>query len=335
MAVTIHDVAKRAGVSVGSVSRHINGHLLKEKNRNAIEQAIAELGFKENLIAKGLKRNRTMTIGVLIGSLTDIFSTSIVTSMEKIMETENYSLIICDYEGQNDKFSNKLEFLRARFIDGLVVFPGAGRDDLLKVVNDWNIPTVVINDDIKGIQIDRVLVDNANASFRATEKLIHMGHRKIAVINGSKDSYASVERFKGYLEAIKLYDIQINDKYIKYGDFNNKGGYYACLELLNLEEPPTAIYVTNYYMTLGAMMAINKKGITVPDKLSVIGFDRFDFMDFFKPVLTVVEQPTSEIGETAAYLLLKRLKGDYSDFPSKIMLNTRMVMGDSVIENKD
>jgi Transcriptional regulators len=329
MSVTIHDVAKRAGVSVGSVSRYINGYTLKDRNRLSIEQAIKELGFKENIIARGLKNSRTMTIGVVIGSLTDIFSTSIVTSLERVLEKENYSLIICDYEGERLKFKQKIDFLKDRLVDGMVIFPGNGRGDILKEVLESRVPAVIINDDVCEAEVDKVLVDNSNASFRAIEKLIHLGHKHIAVINGPEGNYVSQERYRGYLEAMKLYNLTVEPRYVKCGGFNSNGSYNAVMELFNEPEHPTALYITNYYMTLGALMAINQKGIKVPGQLSVIGFDRFELMDVVKPTLTVIEQPTAEIGEAAAQVLLKRLKGDYSDFPQRLQLNTRMVIGES------
>lgn len=329
MAATIRDVAKKAGVSVGTVSRYLNGYTLKERNRRLIEDAIKALDFKENIIAKGLKNNRTMTIGVVIGSLTDLFATSIVSALEKAVEIENYSIILCDYEGQRDKFQQKLNFLMDRSVDGLVVFPGNGMGEILKEAMGHKIPIVLCNEDITGLEADKVLVDNANASFRAVERLIHLNHRKIAVISGPESSYTGKERLKGYLDALKTYGIPIEDRYVRFGGFASSGGYTTAKELLTLSDPPTALYVTNYYMTLGAVMAINELGIDVPGKLSVIGFDSFELLDAVRPRLTVVEQPVTEIGENVAAILLKRMRGDYKDFPSSLQLNTRILVKES------
>lgn len=335
MAATIHDVAKKAGVSVGSVSRYLNGHTLKEKNRLAVEQAIIALDFKENLIAKGLKNFKTMTVGVLIGSLTDIFSTSVVTALEQVLEQENYSLIVCDYEGQRSKFKQKIRFLKERYVDGLVVFPGSGRDDLIKEAVDEKTPMVIINDDIEGVVADKVVVDNVNASDRAVETLIRLKHRKIAIIGGPPESYAGSGRLKGYLEALERNKLSVNPEYVTCGDFSSKGGYDRTVELLSLPEPPTAIYVCNYYMTLGALMAVNKLGVRIPEELSVIGFDRFEFMDAVNPALTVIEQPMAGIGREAAKILLRRMKRDYGNFPEKQVLKARMIQGDSTRELDD
>ncbi len=335
MAATIHDVARKACVSVGTVSRYLNGHELKEKNRQAVEQAIEELGFKENMIAKGLKNNRTMTIGVVIGSLTDIFSTSIVSAFERCVEKHNYSIIVCDYDGDENRFRSKVDFLKERSVDGLVIFPGHRFAETLKNCIGRDIPAVVVNDDFSGVEADKVIVDNSNASFRAIERFINMKHRRISVINGPEDSYVSRERFKGYLEALSVYGIPVDDKYVKYGNFSSVGGYEAVKSLFSLSDPPTALFIANYYMTLGAVMAINELGIQVPEQLSVIGFDRFDFMDAVHPALTVIEQPSDVMGEAVADVILRRMRKDYSDFPSVIEVNTRFYVKDSVAEPAD
>lgn len=333
MKPTIRDVAHKAGVSVGTVSRYLNGLKLREYNRIKVEKAIKELNFKENIIAKGLKNNRSMTIGVVIGSLTDIFATSIVTALERTVERENYSIILCDYEDDVDRLKYKLQFLRDRSVDGLVLFPSIWPNKIINNVNDYlhnNIPVVIIDDDFPSLETDKIMVDNMNASFQAVERLIEMGHRKIGIINGSKDSYTSKERYKGYLNALKKYGISKESDLVKWGNYSNEGGYSATKEMLLSGNLPTAIYATNYYMTLGAMVAIQELNISVPHELSIIGFDRFPLSEVIKPALTVIEQPASKMGRLAGEIILKRLKGDYSDFPIYRQVPTKLLIRDSI-----
>lgn len=331
MSVTIRDVAKSANVSVGTVSRYLNGYKLKEPNRMRIEKAIEELGFHENFIAKGLKNNRSMTIGMVLPSLTDLFATSVITAAERTLAEDKYSIVVCDFESSQEKLEQKLRFLKSRSVDGLILFPGScSVSDALKEYHDDKIPVVIVNDDMPDFEADKVTVDNANASFRAVECLIHNNHRDIAIINGDQDTYTGYERYKGYLEALQTYDIQPRDEYITYGQFSNRGGYLAAKHLLSLEHPPTAIYTTNYYMTFGAIIAINESKIKIPDELSFIGFDHFDLSDVINPPLTVVEQPTKRLGELAAITVLRRLKGDYEGFPEQHSVNTRLILKESV-----
>ena len=208
MAVTIRDVAQRANVSLGTVSRYLNGHRLKETNRIRVEQAIQELGFRENFIAKGLKNNRSMAIGVVLASLTDLFATSIVTAAERILADENYSIIVCDFESNQQKLEHKLRFLKDRSIDGLILFPGncTSSDALREYLND-KIPVVIVNDDMPDINTDKVTVDNSNASFRAIEYLIHQNHRDIAIINGDQNTYTGREGIRAF-GALLTYQVQ-------------------------------------------------------------------------------------------------------------------------------
>jgi len=289
-----------------------------------------ELGFKENFIAKGLKNNRTMAIGIVISNLTDIFSTSIVTVIEREVEKYNYCIILCDYGGKFEKQEEKLRFLKDRSVDGVILYPVG---NYLEIINEYiedNIPIIVLNEDIPGIEIDKVLVDNSNSSFRAVEQLINANHRRIAIINGTKEAYVSKERFKGYIEALQLYDIQIEDKWIKYGNFLCADAYQMTKELMTSDDRPTALYITNYHMTIGAVMALNDLNIKIPDDISVIGYDYFEISNVIKPALTLIEQPYQKIGEVAAELLIRRIKGDYTDYPQKICLNTKMILRDSV-----
>jgi LacI family transcriptional regulator len=330
MAVTIRDVAKRAGVSLGTVSRYLNGYRLREGNRLKVEKAIQDLGFKQNIIAKGLKSNRSMTIGVVIDDFTNIFCTSIVTAIEKTVEKENYSIILCDYEGDSDKLEQKLNFLRDRFVDGLILFSNNAKLNIMDEYIEDGIPIVIVNEDIPGFNTDKVLVDNAGASFRAVEKFIHSNHKKIGVINGPAGSWVSQQRFEGYKQALQAYNMPIESRWIKYGNFTTVGGYLATKEFFESNDVPTALYVTNYYMTLGVVMAIHELNIKVPQELSIIGFDYFELSNVIKPSLTLIEQPTSKMGEVAGNLILKRIKGDYSSYPEVCKLHTRMVIRDSV-----
>lgn len=323
MAVTIQDVAERAGVAFGTVVRYLNGAQLREKNRRKVEEAIRELGFKENVLA----------IAVIVEKFTDIFSTTVVMAIERFVGQQRYNIIISDFEHSPENFKERLKFFRNRAINGLIIFPSAAGYENLDILQDFldtGIPVVVVDDIIPGFATDTVVVDNAHASFRAVEHLIHARHHHIAVLNGRRGSYVSDERLSGYLEALQTYDIQSQEHWIKDGDFTIEGGYEAVKTLYHASNPPTAIYSTNYYMTLGAVIALNELQVKIPDDVSFIGFDHFTALDLFKPPLTVIEQPLEKIGRTAAKLIMKRINGDYTDFPQTIELKTKLLLRDSV-----
>ncbi len=332
MAATIHDVAKMAEVAVGTVSRYLNGYRLREKNRLKIERVIKELGFTGNIMARGLKRNRSMTIAVVVPDFSS-FVASIIPIIEQVTEKRNYSLITCNFQDDKEKLRKKLSFLKERFVDGIILFPSnlaAASIDLLQGYIAEKIPIVFIDHLIPGVETDAVIVDNVNASFRAVERLILENHGKIAMINGPKDSYVSQERFKGYCEAMQTYNLKIYENWMTWGDFTQVGGYHAVKQLYSSSHLPTAVYVANYEMTVGAILALHELHLRIPEDISFIGFDHFEAIDVVEPPLTVVEQPITRIGQLTAQVILKRIQGDYTDFPTTVKLNTKMVIRNSI-----
>lgn len=328
MAVTIQEIAERAGVSIGTVSRYLNGAQLRENNRANIVRAIEELGFKANVAA----------IAVIVPALTSLFAMSIVTEIERVVIKEGYNSIICDFANDYQALLDRLTFFKNRTISGIVLFP-LTKDDkhdiraLIQALEEYradHIPVVVVDDVLAEFETDAVMVDNAHASFRAVEHLIHQNHRQIAILNGRKNSYVSQERLRGAIDALQTYKIPIEEQWLKWGDFRTKGGYAAVKELYQASMRPTALYSTNYNMTIGAIMALNDLQIRIPEELSLIGFDHFSGLDVVRPALTIIEQPLDEIGKTTGELMLKRIKGDDTDFPHIVKLKTRMLIRDSV-----
>lgn len=331
LAATIRDVAKKAEVSVGTVSRYLNGQELREYNKIRIEQAIEELDYKQNYIAKGLKSNRSMTIGIIINNLTDIYSTSIVTAIEKVVEKEQYSIILCDYDNDINRMESKFQFLLDKSVDGVVIFPSGSECRIgCDCFNTSDVPKVLINEDIDGFIGDKIIVDNYQASYNAVSLLINNGHKDIAIITGPEDSYVSSQRYKGYCDALRDKGLRLNNNRVSCGNFINKGGYIAAKEIFRLKKKPTALFISNYYMTLGAVMALNELNIRIPSDLSVIAFDYFEMMDIYKPSLTVIKQPTKKIGKAAANLLLKRLKKDYNGVPVVSIVKSKLINRDSI-----
>nr|MBO2494303.1 LacI family transcriptional regulator [Clostridia bacterium] len=324
------DVAKYAGVSISTVSKYINGGRVREKNRQRIEEAIKALDFKVNELARGLKTNRTMTVGVLIPSLENIFFTSIISYMENILLKNRYSTIVCDYRNDVELEKVKFEFLMDKMVDGIIMVPHEEDIQYINKAFEKNIPVVLIDRMIKGIECDVVLTDNLNASYNAVEQLIMRGHRRIGIICGPKNVYTTQERLKGYIRVHEDYSLQIDDRLIKFGNYDVESGYNLLLMLLEEVPPPSAVFVTNYEMTVGAVMAVNEKNICIPHDLSLIGFDNIQLAKVVKPSLSIVTQPIQQIGETAATILLKRMKGDYDKFPSVYRLKTQLLLGESI-----
>jgi len=330
IAATIKDVAKRTGLSVATISKFINGGNVLEKNRVDISKAIKDLGFHVNEIARGLKTNRSMTVGVLIPNLENIFCTSIVANIENILQQSGYSSIICDYREDLSLEREKLAFLANKMVDGFIYMPLGNNEAFVSQLIEKKTPVVLIDRPLPSIACDTVLVDNLNAAYNAVEHLIVQGHRRIGIVGGPNGIYTAQERLKGYRRVLEDFHIQLEEDLILEGDYSLESGYRLMESFLIRPNPPTAVFVTNYEMTLGAIMALNDSPMKVPEEISIIGFDNQQLARIVKPALSIVVQPIPAIGETAANLLLKRLSDDQSGFPAIYRLKTDLTIGESV-----
>jgi LacI family transcriptional regulator len=330
MPATIKDVARETGLSLATISKYLNGGNVLDKNKELIEAAIRKLDFKVNEMARALKTNRSMTVGVLIPNFENIFFTSIVSNIENDLLQDGYSTIVCDYKEDPRLEAEKLNFLLDKMVDGIIIMPLTDSDELINEIIAKEIPVILIDRMINNVNCDVVLVDNLNASYNAVEQLMMRGHKRIGIIVGPEAVYTAQERLKGYIRVHEDYGREVDPRLIKYGDYQMRSGYELFQELLRIEPPPTAVYVTNYEMTLGAVIAINETNIKIPEDLSVIGFDNLALARIVKPSLSIVVQPMQQIGEVAAHILLRRLKKDFSGFPTVVRLKTELLIRDSV-----
>ncbi len=327
---TIKDVAKYAGVSIATVSKYLNGGNVLDKNEKHINEAIEVLDYKVNLMARGLKTNKTMTVGILIPSFVNIFFTTIVSNIENILLQKGYSTIICDYREDEELEQKKLEFLIKKNVDGIIMVPYGNISKQIQDIIDQETPVVLLDRNINNLNCDVVLTDNINGSYDAVEQLIKRGHKRIGIICGPENIYTSQERLKGYHRVHEDYSIPIDKDLIKYGDYQTESGHQKLIELLNLKDPPTAVFVTNYEMTLGAIISINENNINIPEELSIIGYDNIQMAQIVQPPLSIVTQPMQEIGETAAKTILQRLRGDMTKFPAIYRLKSDVLIKKSV-----
>lgn len=330
MGSTIKDVAKYTGLSIATISKYINGGNVLEKNKEAIEEAIKVLNFRVNEMARGLKTNKSKTIGIVIPDLEQTFCTNIVSNIENILIKYGYSTIICDYKEDPQLEKEKLKFLVNKMVDGIIIMPLGDEKEVIQEIIDNGIVTVLIDRVINDIQCDMVLVDNLNASYDAVEQLIMKGHKRIGIIAGPENVYTAEERLKGYYRVHEDYSLPAHEELIKHGDYKVNSGYELLNECMEMDNPPTALFVTNYEMTLGAIMAVNERNIMIPQQLSLIGFDNLQMARIIKPPLSIVIQPMKKIGETSAEVLLKRLNGDMNNFPSRFRLKADLIMKESV-----
>lgn len=331
MAVTIKDVARVAGLSIATVSKYMNGGNVLEENRTAIDHAIQILGYRVNVIARGLKTRRTMTVGILIPTIEQVFSTEIIAAVEKRLTEADFTTIVCDCQHNEALEGRKLEILLEKQVDGIIIMPFSGSAVPIQKVLDQDVPVVLIDRKIAGLSLDCVLVDNARLAHDATSMLIDQGHRRIGIICGPSDLYTAQQRFEGYINACRDHDLPVDMNLVRFSDYEVEGGYKHFKELMALPNPPTAIFTTNYETTFAAGLAINELNIQIPEELSLVGFDGLSMARIFKPRLTIVMQPVRQIGETAAQLILDRMTGKPDLPPAReIILRGELIHGDSI-----
>ncbi|RMC48129.1 LacI family DNA-binding transcriptional regulator [Lactobacillus sp. ESL0225] len=302
---TIKDVAALAGVSIGSVSNYLNGKQQRESTSKRIKKAMKQLNYHQNIIASGLKKNKTMSIGIVINQLTDFFSMSIVSAIETYVEKFGYSIIVCDYHDDKERFEQKIDFLLNRSIDAIIVFHQDHSTPMLQKVVENNIPIVAIDAPIQGINSDVVVVNNYDSSKTGVNYLINKGYKNIGIIAGSPKNYISQKRQRGYESALKQNGITIKSEYIWQGDYTIQSGYEGFTQLINTVNLD-AIFIINYYMSLGAMKAYLK--IKKQPKIEFLVYDHFFVNDIFYPDVNSIEQPVEKIGVTAGKLLINRLE---------------------------
>ena len=329
MAATMKDIARRTGLGLATISSYFNGGNVREKNRIKIEEAIQELHYEVNEVARGLKTNATKTIGVVIPELNNTFCSEIITGMEDILRSRGYATIICDCRTDRQLEKEAVEFLIRKRVDGIINMPMDASGENLRPFLKTGRPVILIDRHISNLDCDCVLVDNKKAARHAVELLLENGHREIGIIVGPKDIYTTQERLQGYCKAYEKARLPLKESLICSGDYTIQGGVRALEELVQRNPEMTAVFVTNYEMTMGAVIGINELGIRIPDDLSVIGFDNRSFARACSPRLTIVSQPTHEIAREVAQIMLSHLDGKQTEHIVE-KFETDMIIGKSV-----
>lgn len=332
MAATMKDIARQTGLGLATISSYFNGGNVREKNRIKIEAAIEELHYEVNEVARGLKTNATRTIGVVIPELNNTFCAEIITGMEDVLRSHGYATIVCDCRTDRKLEQEAVEFLIRRRVDGIINMPVDEEGKHLRKFQKTGKPIVLIDRRIQGISCDSVLVDNRKAAEDAVQCFIKNGHRNIGIIGGPEGIFTAQERLSGYSKALKEAGIPIRGSLIFHGDYTIQGGVRGLEELVRSNPDMTAVFVTNYEMTMGAMIGVNELGIKIPEQLSMIGFDNLQFARACNPKLTIVSQPTDGIAREVARIMLKHLENGKQEneecFSEK--LQTEIIEGKSV-----
>lgn len=310
---TMADVARSAGVSVATVSHVLNGtRPVLPQTRQAVLDAIDELGYTPNTLARSLVTSRTRSIGLAVSAISNPYFTEILQGVEAAALQEGYSLLIADPHDDPAHERRVVQLLHERRVDGLIVAPSARPDDLVAYLTRHAVPTVLLDRAVPtppdaAPRFDQVCAENAEPTARLVTHLAGLGHRRIGLIAGLPGLSTTRERISGYRDGLAAAALPYDERLVVHGDSATGGAERATADLLSLAAAPTALVSANNAMTIGALRALRSRGLAVPGDIALCCFDDFAWADLFSPRLTAIAQPSRELGATAVRVLLERL----------------------------
>lgn len=335
---TIYDIAKKTGYSISTVSKALNNYTdIGEKTKRTILEAVNELGYYPNSNARSLSTKRSWTIGVVFVEDSGIgiehpFFNAVIESFKKSVEKEGYDLLFASNNIGNVPKTYVDHFLY-RGVDGVVVVCSALNSPNLQKLIESDVPSVVIDMDMRGANV--VYSDNVHGSEMAVDYLHTLGHKTIAHINGSETLYVGAQRLKGFYKAMKNNHLEVLPEHVVDGGiFTYEGGKAAMKQILASNHLPTAVYAAGDLMAIGAIAAIQEAGLSVPNDISVIGFDDIEIGKYMTPGLTTIKQETSLLGKTAAGLLVEQINTGEKQLMS-VKIPVRLVERASCIKVTD
>lgn len=323
MHVNLRDVAREAGVSPATVSRVINGHpQVSEETRERVERAIKSLGYDSRPSRRSAAERRL--VALVVPDVTSAFFAEIVCGVESVVFERECDLVL--YNVGDRPLADIMNRISKLDAAGLVmVTPRIGEDEQLSQY-DLGMPVVVVDYHNEGSSSPHVSVDNLRAGYSATRYLIEKGHRNIGMITGPLYVQSAMERLRGFRLALDEAGLVFEEKWVREGDFTEMGGFVATQALLSSEGPrPTALFCSNDLTAVGALRALQQRGISVPGEMSILGFDDLPIARLVTPALTTMAQPIREMGETAARMLLRLICGEQLE-TDRIILEARLVV---------
>ncbi|MER5750959.1 LacI family DNA-binding transcriptional regulator [Streptomyces sp. NPDC002088] len=310
---TMADVARSAGVSVATVSHVLNDtRPVLPHTRRAVLDAMDELGYTPNTLARSLVTSRTRSIGLAVSAISNPYFTEILQGVEAGALEHGYSLLIADPHDDPEHERKVVQLLHERRVDGMIVAPSAEPGELVTYLARHHVPTVFL-DRVIGVpadgapRFDQVCAENAEPVTRLVTHLAGLGHRRIALVAGVPGLSTTSERIAGYRHGLATAGLPHDERLVAHGDSATEAAERATATLLSLAAPPTALVTANNAMTIGALRALRERGLSVPEDIALCCFDDFAWADLFSPQLTAIAQPSREIGAEAVRVLLERL----------------------------
>lgn len=335
MAVTLRDVAQRAGVSAMTVSRVVNGNSsVDAETQRRVEEAILALDYIPNRLARSLVSQQTRTIGLIVPDVVNPFFAPVVRGAESTARKAGYRVLLCNSEGDLRLEREYIDDLVSHRVEGLLLAPASDHSRLaLLPLLKGGFPLVLLDRSLPDTDCDLVISDNVAGARRLTEHLIGLGHRRIAHFTESDDVSTGRDRLEGYRQALEAAGLPVSEDLIFRTTSDRIGGYRAAQMMLGLESLPTAIFTVNNMTALGAMQALRERGLSVPEEIGLVCFDDVEHLAVLSPFLTVVDQPGETFGSLGAQLLFERISGKAGNRSRRIILQADLIVRQSCCVN--
>ncbi len=325
---TIFDVAEKAHVSVITVSRLLNNpEIVSSNTAKKIIRAMEELNYQPSQIARSLVKKRTNTIGVIMPNIKNTFFNSWYRFIEDYANSHGFNLLLCNTDNDPTKEMKYIKLFQSQRVDGILIVPGSKKSVEYLIKSKMNF---ILTDRLfKDLKTNFVTNDHYQGAFEATEYLIKLGHKKIAVLKGPGILFPDVERYAGYKDAMEKYGIKIDESLIIDTQFKEELAAVAAEELMTRKEKPTAIFPFNSLTTIGAIKSILDLGFKIPEDISLLSYDEIAGYEIFRPKITHISQPVSLIGRDSMLALIELIKNPNSTKKIKIYLKPKLVIGNS------
>lgn len=304
----IYDVAKRARVSVATVSAVLNDSAFVSADlKSRVEAAVAALGYQPNLLARSMAKQRTQTLGMIVPDIANPFFPEVVRGAEDTAHAAGYTLLIASSDNDVKKEEVYLRLFLAKRVDGIILTKAPGRmpAELQQALARAGVPLVLLARTVPGLAADAVELDDKGAAYEGVSHLLRLGYRRVGFIGGLRGASTSRRRLDGYKAALRDWKIRLDPALVAEGDFRVESGYQAGLALLKAR--PDAVFIANYLMTVGFMEALRQYRLRCPEEVALVTCDDYAWMDSFAPRLTTIDLPKRELGAAAAQLLLERI----------------------------
>jgi DNA-binding LacI/PurR family transcriptional regulator len=326
----ITDVARLAGVSVASVSRVLNDtDVVADSTRLKVLKAVEDLDFRIDLRARALSRQKSETLGIVVADVSNPFTAQVLKAIDFVTRENGYGLLLSDSGEDVERERANLEAMLAQRIEGIIYLPVTLSGKSLHRLIAEDIPVVCLDRYVEDVPTDAVVVDNDRAGALAAEVLVNAGHTRLGVIVAGETTVGR-DRLRGFERKLGRLGVPLDPDLIRTGDLSLESGRDHTLSLCVLPGRPTALFVQNHPMALGALLALRELGLRVPRDVSVVSFDDPSWAQLLEPALTTIRQPTYELGSAAAQMLIERVARRYTDGPRRIVVEPSLVVRESV-----